>query len=120
MAQLKSLLMFEFKSFLGRNFFKKRSIIPLNKKPILIDLGAGENYIDGWIHIDFFRIKNPIKVWFSKNNNIQKPEVEADLRYPLKCSDNQVDGIYSSHVIEHFSYNQAKFILSEIYERFFR
>ena len=115
MKELKSLLMFELKSFLGRTFFKKRSMIPLDNKPILIDLGAGQNYIKGWIHIDFFRIKNPIRIWFSKKNNIQKPDVEADLRYPLKCPDNEVDGVYSSHVIEHFNYNQAKFILSEVY-----
>lgn len=39
----------------------------------------------------------------------------ADLRYPLSCKDNVVDGVYSGHTLEHLYPNQAIKLLSEIY-----
>jgi predicted SAM-dependent methyltransferase len=43
------------------------------------------------------------------------PEVETDLRYPLCCPDNVVDGVYSSHTLEHLWPNHAWQLLGEIF-----
>lgn len=103
---------FEIYSLLGRKFKINRSKVPTHVNPILIDLGVGNNYKTGWIHVDFYSFH--LKFWKNKRR-VRKPEVEMDLRYPIKCPDDIVDGIYSSHTLEHLNYKDAKFLLSEIY-----
>ncbi len=108
--KFKDELRFEINSWIGRHFLKKRSIIKLNKKPILLDLGVGANFKEGWIHVDFFKI--PIRFW---QNKTRRPEVETDLRYPLNCPDSVVDGVYSGHTLEHLYPRQAYRLLGEIF-----
>lgn len=103
---------FELYSSLGRRFKSNKSKIPINKYPVLLDLGVGENYKKGWVHVDFYSFK--FKFW-KKRPYRQRPEVEMDLRYPLKCPANTIDGIYSSHTIEHLNYCDAQHLLKEIY-----
>ena len=112
---LLSLIIFEFKSWIGRKFMKSRSKIPISKSPVLLDLGVGANYTDNWIHADFYRISNPIKKILRRKNKIKIPEVQLDLRYPLNCPDNSVDGVYSSHTLEHLPFDDAVHLLKEIY-----
>jgi len=99
-------------SLFGRVFRKNRTKVPSNKEPLLLDIGAGANYKDGWVHVDFFRYS--FKFWKSKNFR-KKPEVEMDLRYPINCPNNTVDGVYSCHVLEHLNYNEANRLIKEIY-----
>jgi predicted SAM-dependent methyltransferase len=99
-------------SFLGRIFKKRKSRIPLDKHPILVDLGAGANYTEGWVHVDFYRFH--LKFW-RKRIDTQKPEVEMDLRYPISCPANAVDGVYSCHALEHLYPEDAISLLKEIY-----
>ncbi|HRR19648.1 MAG TPA: methyltransferase domain-containing protein [Ignavibacteriales bacterium] len=111
---LKQTIVFELISWYGRYFRKNRSNInKIRKNTILIDLGFGSNYTDGWIHIDFFSMPK-IKFW-KKNKLNHKPDIETDLRYPLKCKDNSVDGVYCGHTIEHLWPNEAYRLLREIY-----
>jgi predicted SAM-dependent methyltransferase len=44
-----------------------------------------------------------------------KPDIETDLRYPLKCGDNMVDGIYSGHTIEHLYPAEANRLICEMF-----
>lgn len=108
-----SFLIFEIKSWIGRNVLKNRSQITSTNEPLLLDLGAGANFKEGWTHVDFYRI--PIRKFWKSNPTRQKPEVETDLRYPLNCSDNIVDGVYSGHTLEHLYPNHAYNLLKEIF-----
>jgi len=105
---------FELKSFIGRNFLKKRSRIntTITTEPILLDIGVGNHFTDGWIHVDFFSFH--FKFW-KKKSKTRKPEIETDLRYPLSCSSNSIDGIYSGHTNEHLYPNHAFQLLDEMY-----
>ena len=110
--RLKNHLSFEIQSFIGRSFFKSRSIIPLTTKPTLLDLGVGNNFTKNWIHVDFFNFSNPFKKGTKASN---KPEVQCDLRFPLQCPDNSIDGIFSSHTIEHLLPLDAINLINEIF-----
>jgi predicted SAM-dependent methyltransferase len=109
----KEILKFELISWYGRNFRKRRSKIAGNQKPILLDLGCGSNFKKGWTHVDFFKIPE-FKFW-RKQLKKQKPEIETDLRYPIKCDDNSVEGIYCGHTLEHLYPDKAYNLLCEMY-----
>lgn len=113
----KQLIKFELTSWIGRHFHKKRSRFKLPRnKPFLVDIAAGNNYTEGWTHVDFYRSPFRFRSRFhSRFRKIRKPEVETDLRFPLLCSDNCVDGIFSSHTLEHLYPNHAWQLLSEMY-----
>jgi len=106
------LVKFEMASWIGRRFFKKRGKIRTTEEPILLDLGVGANYSNGWLHADFFQIH--FKFW-KKHAPSRKPEIEFDLRYPVDCSDNIVDGIYSGHTLEHLYPYEALRLIKEMY-----
>lgn len=106
-------LIFELNGWIGRKFFKSKSRITPRKRPLLLDLGVGANYKDGWTHVDYFR--NRLRKFWKYNPNERMPEVETDLRYPLNCPDNFVDGVYSGHTLEHLYPNHAYKLLNEIY-----
>lgn len=104
---LKELFLFELKSWLGRNF--KSNKPKLNDKENYLNLGCGLNYIDGYINADFF---NGFRFW---KKNLLKREWESDFRYPLNCSDNTFDGIFTEHTVEHFYPDDVKKLLAELF-----
>ncbi|WP_107668027.1 methyltransferase domain-containing protein [Cyanothece sp. BG0011] len=64
-----------------------------------INLGCGERYTKGWINLDF---------------NSHHPDVVChNLLSPFPFHDEEVDVIYNSHFLEHFSREEAKKILTE-------
>jgi len=103
----KSLLIFEFKSWLGRNFLETKP--QLHDENNYLNLGCGLNILDGYINADFF-----YKFKFWKKNKIKK-QWQLDLRYPLNCRDEIFDGIYSEHVLEHLYPSQVENLLIELY-----
>ena len=105
-------LSFEIKSWVGRHFKKHKSKIIPTDSPLLLDLGVGANYKDGWTHVDFYIIR--LKFWKKYPQN-KKPEIETDLRYPLNCPSNVVDGVYSGHTLEHLYPTHAYQLLREIF-----
>jgi len=52
-----------------------------------INLGCGNNYLEGYVNVDF--------------NSKYKTDILADLEYKLPFEDNSVDEVYCSHVLEH-------------------
>ena len=112
---LKRQIFFEIYSLIGRKFLKKRSHIPTIQEPVLLDLGAGNNFTQNWIHADFFNINNPFKHCLKKKLKSKKPDVQLDLRYPLLCPDNSVDGVYTCHTLEHLLPLDAINLINEIF-----
>lgn len=113
---LKGMLLFEIRSWVGRNVYRNRSQISINNDSVLLDLGVGLNFTENWVHADFYSSLNPITRIFGKKDNVSRqPEVQLDLRYPLNCPSNSVDGVYTSHTIEHLLPHEAVNLLKEIF-----
>ncbi|MDD2604608.1 MAG: methyltransferase domain-containing protein [Desulfobacteraceae bacterium] len=108
-----SQILFEINSIIGRVFFKKTSRIKPCNNPLLLDLGAGTNFKDGFTHVDMFR--NRIRKFWKQQPPHRKPEIETDLRFPLNCPNDIVDGVYSGHTLEHLYPNHAYNLLKEIF-----
>ena len=102
-SSLKGLAFFELKSWLGRKF--------INSKPKLksdenyLNLGCGNNYVEGYVNADFFY---RFKFW---KKDTRKLEWQLDLRYPLKCQNEVFDGIFTEHLYP----DDAKKLLQELY-----
>lgn len=113
--QFRSTIRFELVSWFGRHFKKGKSKITPRTSPLLLDIGVGNNYVDGWTHVDFFQMR--IRFWkkYPKKYPINRPEIETDLRYPLNCADEIVDGVYSGHTLEHLYPFHAYQLLTEIF-----
>lgn len=112
--RFKNLLFFELNGWVGRNFFKRKSNINnfSKSKLLYLDIGAGRNYKEGWIHVDFFKTRLR-KFW--KKYSGHHPDIETDLRKPLFCNDNIIDGIYSGHTLEHLHFDHANNLLEECF-----
>ena len=106
-------LAFEVTSLIGRKFLKRRSRIKPTSNPLLLDIGVGDNFTDGWVHVDFFRTW--IRRFWKSRDIKQRPEIQTDLRYPLKCDNNIVDGVYSCHTLEHLYPNHAYNLIEELF-----
>ena len=104
----KQVLVFEFKSWIGRHF-KNNKPIDINASQNYLNLGCGDNYIKGYINADFFY---HYKFW---KKSIKRQEWQLDLRYPLNCDDGYFDGIFSEHTLEHLYPDDAKNLLEELY-----
>jgi hypothetical protein len=112
-STLKQTIIFEFIGWYGRCFRRKKSKINTLHKPLLLDLGCGSNFKEGWVHVDFFSAPN--FKWFVNKSKYRKPEIETDLRYPILCKNNSVDGIYCGHTIEHLYPDKAYQLINEIF-----
>lgn len=65
----------------------------MNKdKSIKLHVGCGTKYFDGWINIDN-----------NSDNNIQKLDLNWNLRNPLPFDNNTVDFIFNEHFLEHLT-----------------
>ena len=64
-----------------------------------LELGSGPIKREGWVTVDMCK----------------GADVFWDLRLPLPFRDNSFSFLYSSHVIEHFSYRQLDRLLREMY-----
>ena len=70
------------------------------KKIIKLDIGCGKNKKEGYVGVDI------------------DPESKADIvasALNLSFSDNSVDEIYSRHMVEHFTPDEAEKFFNEIY-----
>ena len=89
-------------------YFEVRStIFRALSRPLVLDpgrqhylnIGSGPCVVEGMTNVDFFGT----------------PGIDygADLRFPLKISDEAVDGFFSEHTLEHLTYPEAELLLSE-------
>lgn len=80
-----------------RNYFR-------NKKGLkMLNIGCGTDYKKGWVNIDN-----------NSDNNIDKLDVNWDLRNPLPIDDNSVDFIFNEHFVEHLTPEEARIALSDL------
>ncbi len=100
-------------SWIGRHFLKARSRIRPGHTPALLDLGAGENFTPGWIHVDFFRF-SAVRFWRRQPGG-GRSEVQVDLRFPLDCPSDSIEGVYSGHTLEHLYPKEAVALLREVF-----
>jgi len=63
---------------------------------IKLHLGCGTAYKEEWINIDN-----------NSDNNIEKLDINYDLRKPLPFPDNSVDFIYNEHFLEHLTVEEG-------------
>lgn len=84
---------------------KKQLNLIKNKKTdkVMLHLGCGRNYFNGWINIDN-----------NSYNDIKKLDLHWDLRKKLPFMDDSVDFIYNEHFFEHFSIEESLSLLNEL------
>lgn len=99
---IKDFIRFECKSFIGRYILTSKP--KLNSTCNYLNLGCGNNIIQGYINADFFNFRHRRRL-----------EWQLDLRYKLNCDCNVFDGIYSEHTLEHLYPQEANNLLKELY-----
>ncbi|MGH7517719.1 MAG: class I SAM-dependent methyltransferase [Gemmatimonadales bacterium] len=67
--------------------------------PVLVNLGCGKDYRPGYVNVDI--------------NVVFRRDLWLDLRQPLPFVDGTIDGIFCSHVLEHFPLDQTSAIARE-------
>jgi predicted SAM-dependent methyltransferase len=87
-----------------KNTFKKINRKP--KGPTMLNIGCGTDYKDGWINIDN-----------NSDNNIEKLDLNWDLRNPLPYKRNSVDFIFNEHFVEHLTVEEAQVIIKDLKTR---
>lgn len=68
-----------------------------------VNLGCGNRYAKGWINLDF--------------NSNTTDVISHNLLTPLPFNDNEIDAIYCSHVLEHFSREEGKRLIENCYKK---
>jgi predicted SAM-dependent methyltransferase len=67
-----------------------------DNKLIKLNLGCGTDYKEGWLNIDN-----------NSDNNIDRLDLNWDLRNPLPYKPNSVDYIFNEHFFEHLTPSEA-------------
>lgn len=68
-----------------------------NRPSLMLHIGCGKNYFDGWINIDN-----------NSDNNISKLDLNWDMRKPLPFNDGSVDFIFNEHFLEHLTVDEGQ------------
>jgi SAM-dependent methyltransferase len=89
------------------NYFVK-SLLPRLKESTYVNLGAGKFNLNGWTVMDY---STPSYNYSSEDRFIQYDISSQD---PIPFSDDSVDGLYCSHVFEHFGNEVNLHLLNEI------
>lgn len=82
---------------IGRQNSEKIKELLNGTSPIKLELGAGDRNMEGWVSVD-------------RSDNC---ELNLDLTEPIPFPDNSVSMVYSSHVLEHFTYPELIKLLEE-------
>lgn len=88
-----------------KNFLIKNKINNLlkDKKKVMLNVGCGTDYKEGWINIDN-----------NSERNIEKLDLNWDMRNPLPFSNNSVDYIFNEHFFEHLTVEEARPVIQDL------
>lgn len=67
---------------------------------LMLHIGCGKVYFNGWINIDI---------------GSEKADLKHDIVNPLPYEDNTIDFIYNEHLIEHLTVQDGLVVLSDFY-----
>lgn len=81
--------------------FKAKSLASNNNK-VMLNIGCGTDYKAGWINIDN-----------NSDDNIEKLDLNWDLRNPLPFEENSVDYIFNEHFLEHLTLEEAQLSIKD-------
>jgi SAM-dependent methyltransferase len=95
--QVVGTILFEAAAFVGSIIARPLTLNTTGRN--FINLGSGSNIVRRFINIDFFMARGI--------------DYGADLRKPLKISDDTIDGIFCEHTIEHLTYATTDHLLRE-------
>jgi predicted SAM-dependent methyltransferase len=70
---------------------------------IMLNVGCGTDYKDGWINIDN-----------NSESNIDKLDLNWDLRNPLPFEDGTIDYIFNEHFFEHLTPQEAEPVIQDL------
>jgi predicted SAM-dependent methyltransferase len=73
------------------------------KGPIKLNVGCGTDYKEGWINIDN-----------NSDNNIEKLDLNWDMRKPLPFKDKSVDYIFNEHFFEHLTPEEGQVVMKDL------
>ncbi len=94
--------------WLGHNFFRKKPPVIISESGLnLLNLGAGDTKIEGFVNADFYRLHK----LFSNS----KVDWMLDLTKPIDCDENYWNGILIEHVNEHLHYSQNYMLFKELF-----
>ena len=77
--------------------------IQKQKAPIKLNVGCGTDYKEGWINIDN-----------NSDHNIDRLDINWDLRNSLPLADNTVDFIFNEHFIEHLTVEESRVAITDM------
>lgn len=72
-------------------------------RKIMLNIGCGTDYKKGWINIDN-----------NSDDNIEKLDLNWDLRRPLPFKENSVDFIFNEHFIEHLTVEEGQVVIKDM------
>lgn len=79
-----------------------KGLIKKHKKTML-NIGCGTDYKKDWINVDN-----------NSDNNIEKLDLNWDLRNPLPFEDGSVDYIFNEHFFEHLTVEEARISMADL------
>lgn len=87
---------------IAKKTIKKIAKLPKSKGPVMLNVGCGTDYKQGWVNIDN-----------NSDNNIEKLDLNWDLRNPLPYDDSSVDFIFNEHFVEHLTVEESQIAIRD-------
>lgn len=91
------------KKTIGESVEKQVAKLLSDKKVVKLNIGCGTDYKDGWINIDN-----------NSDDNIEKLDLNWDLRNPLPFKDGSIDYIFNEHFIEHLTVEESQQAIKDL------
>jgi predicted SAM-dependent methyltransferase len=82
---------------------KVKSLLVSIEGPVKLNIGCGTDYKKGWINIDN-----------NSDNNIEKLDLNWDLRNSLPFANNSVDFVFNEHFIEHLTIEEGQTVIKDL------